>query len=837
MCSVRTPSHSRHRLALVAAGALALSLGPWAALSGAATSTLLRYPYLSEVVGNSATLNWATDRSATTGSASWGAVVDGACSPSHAVTASRTAITIGSLGAYQWSARLDLPAPGSYCYRVQLGPLDLLGPEPSPRLETAARTAPFSFGVVGDFGAASTGEANVFSQIAKSPASFVVSTGDSDNTDGTQSDYGDLAGGTVFASRYLPRIASRPIFAAQGNHGFSTNLPYLQNFPAPLAAAASGGRNQQDTYCCVSTLSGPKKYASSWYAFDWGGARFYVLEAAWADSQGAYQGDYLAHWNGPVAGCGPCGAEASWLKADLEAHASTPLKFAFFHYPLHSDSHSQPSDKYLDGAGRLEGLLAANHVDIVFNGHAHIYERNRPEIAGSPMVSYITGGGGAALGSVGGCSAFDAYAIGKASSCHAPEPASEAQVYEFLLVTVEGDKVTVAPTDSTGQVFDKQTYTFESTAATVIDASPPALTNSTSAEIAFHSTGGAASFTCSLDGAPSVACTSPVTYSALAPGHHEVTVAATGASPVSASWRVDTTPPSVPTALSAVAGPGAVTLSWAPSSDDTGVTGYDIYRDGRLVASSSASTTRYLDAGLDAATTYAYAVAARDGAGNVSAESSPVSVTTPAVSMAPALVQSASSLTKTITLPAPSRPGDLLVLTAGLYTGATQPITAVSDGANSWKRAGAYYVSGHYSDGEIWYAAGTSPVQAITVTTAAGSVALELEEFSGVAATDPLDRTAGTAGSGTAPSSGQVVPSTGAELAVGFVAGHGSAQPITVSEGGYELAPQVTTTSPSTVSVRMGHTLCAVGVPQAFAGTFPSSMYWAAGIVVFKPAA
>ena len=43
------------------------------------SSALRRYPYVSEVVGNSATLNWATDRSQTTGTAKWGAVVNGQC--------------------------------------------------------------------------------------------------------------------------------------------------------------------------------------------------------------------------------------------------------------------------------------------------------------------------------------------------------------------------------------------------------------------------------------------------------------------------------------------------------------------------------------------------------------------------------------------------------------------------------------------------------------------------------------------------------------------------------------------------------------------------------------
>ncbi len=94
---------------------------------------LKRYPYLSEVVGNSATLNWGTDRSQTTGTATWGTVVNGACTPSNSVPATRVAISVGSTSEYQWSAHLVFPGPGTYCYRAQLGTTDLLGSDPSPR--------------------------------------------------------------------------------------------------------------------------------------------------------------------------------------------------------------------------------------------------------------------------------------------------------------------------------------------------------------------------------------------------------------------------------------------------------------------------------------------------------------------------------------------------------------------------------------------------------------------------------------------------------------------------------------------------------------------------------
>ena len=96
-------------------------------------------------------------------------------------------------------------------------------------------------------------------------------------------------------------------------------------------------------------------------------------------------------------------------------------------------------------------------------------------------------------------------------------------------------------------------------------------------------------------------------------------------------------------------------------------------------------------------------------------------VTTPASTGLPTLVQSASSSTTTVTLPGTSAPGDLLVLTAGVYTGATKPITAVSDGRNTWTKAGGYFVAGQNSDGELWYTANAAGVRTITVTTAGRS--------------------------------------------------------------------------------------------------------------------
>ena len=99
--------------------------------------------------------------------------------------------------------------------------------------------------------------------------------------------------------------------------------------------------------------------------------------------------------------------------------------------------------------------------------------------------------------------------------------------------------------------------------------------------------------------------------------------------PVSASTTdgVDTTPPTAPTGLTAsdVTGDSA-TLSWGQSSDDTGVAGYDVYRDGTLIGSTTFTT--YPDIELAGDTAYQYTVKAYDPAGNLSAASGTARITT-----------------------------------------------------------------------------------------------------------------------------------------------------------------------------------------------------------------
>jgi hypothetical protein len=89
----------------------------------------------------------------------------------------------------------------------------------------------------------------------------------------------------------------------------------------------------------------------------------------------------------------------------------------------------------------------------------------------------------------------------------------------------------------------------------------------------------------------------------------------------------DTTPPSVPGGL--IAQPissSEIKLTWASSTDNVGVAGYKIFRNGAQIGTVTA--TSYQNTGLASSTTYKFSVAAYDGSGNQSTQSAAVSATT-----------------------------------------------------------------------------------------------------------------------------------------------------------------------------------------------------------------
>ena len=115
-------------------------------------------------------------------------------------------------------------------------------------------------------------------------------------------------------------------------------------------------------------------------------------------------------------------------------------------------------------------------------------------------------------------------------------------------------------------------------------------------------------------------------------------------------------------------------------------------------------------------------------------------------------------------------------------------------------------------------------------------VSMEVHEFSGVATISPLDVSTGTSNTSTSPNSGSVTPAAATDIAVGFIAGHSTAQAISVTAAGYTAQGQQTSNGGGSAiaSVVTGYAVLTSNSAQTFTGSFSSAMYWAAGIVCFK---
>jgi hypothetical protein len=93
----------------------------------------------------------------------------------------------------------------------------------------------------------------------------------------------------------------------------------------------------------------------------------------------------------------------------------------------------------------------------------------------------------------------------------------------------------------------------------------------------------------------------------------------------------DTTPPTVPGTPTAVAGNASATVTFTASTDDTAVTGYEVYSsaDGYTAVAASGSASPITVTGLTNGTAYTFKVRAGDAAGNHSAQSAASNSVTP----------------------------------------------------------------------------------------------------------------------------------------------------------------------------------------------------------------
>ena len=163
-------------------------------------------------------------------------------------------------------------------------------------------------------------------------------------------------------------------------------------------------------------------------------------------------------------------------------------------------------------------------------------------------------------------------------------------------------------------------------------------------------------------------------------GTASITVPANTVFTLTGNATTDTSAPTVPANLVASAASSSqVNLTWSASTDNVGVAGYVVKRNGVIIA--QPATTSYSSTGLGANTTYLYTVAAKDTSGNVSAYSTAVNVTTPADTQAPttptALTAVTASSTK-VNLNWTASTDNVGVTGYAIYRGSTQIGTSTS---------------------------------------------------------------------------------------------------------------------------------------------------------------
>src|SRR5438067_1513051 len=297
-------------------------------------------------------------------------------------------------------------------------------------------------------------------------------------------------------------------------------------------------------------------------------------------------------------------------------------------------------------------------------------------------------------------------------------------------------------------------------------------------------------------------------------------------------------PPSTPAGLEATSVASTrVALAWSPSTGS--VAGYTVYRDGAAIGTARPDTTIFLDPGVMPSTTYTYSVDAFDLANDHSAQSAPLTVTTPAQS--PEFIQGAAAssdrvASDTLTLTEPVAAGDLLV---GWFSQFDVPgEVQVSDNVNGpWTRSVSTTFSGA-GDIALYYrenSAASPSGLAITVSAAAPAyLQAAAADYRGVATAGALDQAVVSGGQGTNASAAATASAPAGELVVAAVVAGG--QPAYAIPGSSQRVPYVLDVRNGSASSLLEDILSSVGGPQEGSLTLASATSWFMVLATFRPA-
>lgn len=316
----------------------AVVLGAFLGARPAAAITLTRGPYLQLLGTHSVTVVWKTDVPGDCGLTL--RLPDGGTRAVAGPRSSTCAVPVGDL------------SPGTRYGYVPRADETALTAESTFHTDDPA--APFTFLVLGDSGCGCDGQRAVRDRMLATPADFILHTGDMIYPSG-QSEAMDAN----FFRPYDPLLRRVVMWPSRGNHDVKT----------------AGGEPWRDVFRTpANNAAGSEDY----YSFDYGTAHVAVLDSNAATNPGSPQ--YV------------------FLDGDLGS-SNARWKFVVFHHSIYSSGTKHGSNIKI--RRNLLPLLDRYHVDVVFMGHDHDYERTKPMRAdkivapGEGTVYITTGGGGA----------------------------------------------------------------------------------------------------------------------------------------------------------------------------------------------------------------------------------------------------------------------------------------------------------------------------------------------------------------------------------------------------------------------------------------------------------
>jgi fibronectin type 3 domain-containing protein len=140
----------------------------------------------------------------------------------------------------------------------------------------------------------------------------------------------------------------------------------------------------------------------------------------------------------------------------------------------------------------------------------------------------------------------------------------------------------------------------------------------------------------------------------------------------------DTIPPSTPAIVSSSAGTNTASVSWTASTDNVGVAGYYVQRNGASIASTA--QTQFNDTGLGDNTTYTYQIQAFDLGGNVSAPATATITTRNGTTPNPPVNVAGTAVSCTQITISWSPPGGNVPITSYLVFQGSSPANVVQTG-------------------------------------------------------------------------------------------------------------------------------------------------------------